>query len=601
MVSSRLRGARWTGITGRSAALAAGLLLHASAAAAQSAGTLVDIQGLSPRQLKSQAFSIASAQDVRIEAVGAETTSRWGRFTKVVETVWQGDQRKKERTVPWTGNAWVLDLTTRKVVWELSAAATSGGPRGARVYNGSVRLPEGSYVAYYASYPDGEYWSESDKKSDRQWHWFGDQPVDQFKIAIRGNGQRLAPGDLDRFRPSSAPSTIVALKGSGAEQFQQAGFVLSKPTEIDVIAFGEAREDAEFDYGWIVNADTHAKVWTMTWRDSAPAGGADKNRVARFSKTLPAGRYAAFYATDDSHDPSEWNSPPPHDPESWGLTIGVRDGAARAAVKSVPYDHVPASATIVALTRIGNGEARREGFTLTRPMDVRIYALGEGRDGRMFDYGWITSAVSHKKVWEMRFDGTERAGGDPKNGLVDTTLRLDKGSYVVHYVSDDSHSSEEWNAGAPPDGRRWGITLLAAQGPLDRSAIAPYAENADTSIVAQVTEVRDDDQKRKRFTLDRETALRIHALGEGSGGEMHDYGWIEDAKSGRRVWEMTYRTTQHGGGATKNRVFDGEIRLPAGEYVVYFETDGSHSFGDWNAAPPDDPESWGITISRASR
>ena len=35
--------------------------------------------------------------------------------------------------------------------------------------------------------------------------------------------------------------------------------------------------------------------------------------------------------------------------------------------------------------------------------------------------------------------------------------------------------------------------------------------------------------------------------------------------------------------------------------VVQYETDGSHSFGDWNAAPPDDPEMWGITVYRAPR
>ncbi|MDP9323015.1 MAG: hypothetical protein M3P13_05220, partial [Acidobacteriota bacterium] len=67
------------------------------------------------------------------------------------------------------------------------------------------------------------------------------------------------------------------------------------------------------------------------------------------------------------------------------------------------------------------------------------------------------------------------------------------------------------------------------------------------------------------------------------------------------VWEMTYRITEHAGGAAKNRRFDGTVRLPAGDYVVKYETDESHSFGDWNAAPPDDPEMWGITIFRAPR
>ena len=105
----------------------------------------------------------------------------------------------------------------------------------------------------------------------------------------------------------------------------------------------------------------------------------------------------------------------------------------------------------------------------------------------------------------------------------------------------------------------------------------------------------------KRFTLDSAAGVRVYAIGEGTGGDMSDYAWIEDTKTGRRVWEMTYRTTEHAGGATKNRKFDGVIKLPAGDYLVHFETDGSHAFGDWNAAAPFEPEAWGVTLFRASR
>jgi hypothetical protein len=111
--------------------------------------------------------------------------------------------------------------------------------------------------------------------------------------------------------------------------------------------------------------------------------------------------------------------------------------------------------------------------------------------------------------------------------------------------------------------------------------------------------MRDSDDGSRRVSLDRETAVRIYALGEGTSGEMHDYGWIEDARTGRTVWELTYRMTEHGGGAQKNRRFDGVIKLPAGEYVLRYRTDGSHSFGSWNADPPEDPEAWGISVYRA--
>ena len=556
---------------------------------------LIDIHGLSPREVKSEAFALASSQDVRIEAIGAESKHRWGQLAKALGSVRQDDRGTNVKNA-WTGNAWILDLKTRAVVWELSSASTSAGPANTRLFNGSVKLPEGSYAAYYAAFPDGEYWA-GDNQTDRKWHWFGEQRIEDFKIVVRASGQRLNAGELERLRQFT-PRAVVALRGTDAEQLQQAGFELSTRTDIDVHVVGEAREDGEFDYGWIINADTRETIWKLTWRDSAPAGGAAKNRAARLTRTLPPGRYAAFYATDDSHDPSEWNSQPPYDPDAWGLTLRVQDSAARAAVRSFAYEHVPQNATIVELTGIGNRESRRRGFTLTRPMDVRVYAIGEGRDGQMYDYGWITSASSRARVWEMRHKSTDAAGGDTKNRIVDTTLRLEKGSYVVHYVSDDSHSAGAWNAPAPADGRRWGITVLAAHGALDRSAVASYDEKRDPAVLAQLTEVRDNDEPHTRFTLDRETAVRIYAVGEGAGGDMHDYGWIEDAKTGRRVWEMTYRITQHAGGAAKNRKFQGTVRLPAGEYVLRYETDGSHAFGDWNAAAPEEPEAWGITLYR---
>jgi len=64
------------------------------------------------------------------------------------------------------------------------------------------------------------------------------------------------------------------------------------------------------------------------------------------------------------------------------------------------------------------------------------------------------------------------------------------------------------------------------------------------------------------------------------------------------VWKMTYDESDPAGGARKNRVFDGVITLPAGTYVLRYTSDGSHAYGDWNDDPPDDPESWGITVFR---
>ena len=118
-------------------------------------------------------------------------------------------------------------------------------------------------------------------------------------------------------------------------------------------------------------------------------------------------------------------------------------------------------------------------------------------------------------------------------------------------------------------------------------------------MLASIVLVGNDERRRKEFSLSQKSDIHIYALGEGSGGDMSDYAWIEDASSRKVVWEMRYRMTDPAGGAHKNRLFDGTITLPSGRYMVFYETDGSHAYQDWNDTPPDDPESWGVTISLA--
>jgi hypothetical protein len=440
------------------AAATAAVVLHAASAFAQT--TVVDFRNLRPREVKSAVFSVTTARDFRVDAIGAESSQDAGTFAWVT-AMWKGNAENRE---PWMGNAWILDTRSRQVVWELSAASTSRGHRSTRVFGGTVHLAPGSYEAFYASFPDT--WSVGDDEAgtgQRLVSWLANQGFDEFRLTIQGNARPLAEADAGQSRRTVESGALVALRGDGGERFTQAGFILDRPTELDVYATGEARENAEFDAGWIINADTRQTVWKLSWRDSAPAGGARKNRMAHIKKTLPPGRYAAFYATDDSHDASAWNAPPPHDPHAWGLFIRVTDPAARAAVKTFDYEHVPASAVIAALTKVGDDESLSKRFTLDRAAEVRVYALGEGTS-RLVDYGWITNAATGQKVWEMRLEDTESAGGDSKNRLVDRTIRLEKGAYILHYTSDDSHAYNQWNAAAPRDGARWGITVLATSG-----------------------------------------------------------------------------------------------------------------------------------------
>ncbi len=173
---------------------------------------------------------------------------------------------------------------------------------------------------------------------------------------------------------------------------------------------------------------------------------------------------------------------------------------------------------------------------------------------------------------------------------------MDKGDYIAYYVTDGSHSFRDWNASPPYDPEHWGLTLLAANKDFSGGEISDYQVKEDKNVLARIVRVRDHEYARERFTLNRDSEVHIYALGEGMRGWMYDYGWIEDDKTGRVVWEMTYRKTDHAGGARKNRLFNDTVFLKKGDYRLYYESDDSHSFHDWNDAPPYDPLNWGITV-----
>ena len=78
---------------------AAGLLAQGQVAFGQSAA-VVDLKDFRPREVKSAVFTVASSQDLRIEAVGAESDNNRGTFSWVT-TMWNGKQRRSAATRGW--------------------------------------------------------------------------------------------------------------------------------------------------------------------------------------------------------------------------------------------------------------------------------------------------------------------------------------------------------------------------------------------------------------------------------------------------------------------------------------------------------------------
>jgi hypothetical protein len=379
--------------------------------------------------------------------------------------------------------AWILNALTREVVWEMGAGNSAKQGR-YQISDRYLDLPKGSYEIYFSNHAHGfhapfSHWTrnidrrdlqapeDSQHRGQRWWRLFGLDRASRLRewreqaanFGLVLSVDRPAAGEISTFAaPLKWKNILFSLLPAGDDASTTQGFRLKKPMNLHVYAEGEGGSRRMHDYGWIVDARTRKRVWEMTPDKSRYAGGSTKNRRLVETLALPAGDYLATYVTDGSHSPADWNAAPPCDPRFYGLTLSV---PADADLASAALADVQEKQTVLAeLVKVGNDEDRRAAFTITRTRNVRVYALGEADDEEMADSGWIEDAAG-KKVWQMLAAETSPAGGAEKNRLADEVVKLPKGSYTLRYQSDGSHAYGHWNARAPRDKERYGITLYA--------------------------------------------------------------------------------------------------------------------------------------------
>jgi hypothetical protein len=559
----------------RFVAITAGALVTTQPGAAQQSRPLVEITHVGANEHRVAGFVLTRPEFLAVEATGASPRGH-------SDDDWWSDDEERDS---WPAAAWIIDARSRAVVWDLRQAATQRVAH-VRRFTGPIRLPAGLYEAHFASYLGS---SELEREGA-----FRD-----FQFVITGQGRPARPRELkEPVREFHQTAFVTLAPDTGG--VARLGFELPRATRVEVVALGELRQQRSYDYGWIQDAATRQILWRMEYGNTVDAGGAHKNRMARDTLQLAAGRYVATFVSSEKHNPRAWDAVPAYDPAIWGMTLRVPDEAALRGIRRFEWQPVPEGQTIAALLKIRNDELRSQSFALRKAVEVRVYALGECNDleGEVNDGAWLMDLTRQRRAWEMRCNQTLPAGGATKNRLVDTLLRLEPGNYTLFYTSDGSHSTAKWNAPPPSEPQYWGVSLFPASGQLTPGLVGP-PERDTIGIIAELTRVRNDRKSRRFFSLETPTRVRIHALGEATGGQMHDYGWIENGKTGVKVWTMEYPATRPAGGAEKNRLIDSTITLPVGRYVLYYQTDDSHAYGDWNAAPPDDPEGWGVTLHKA--
>lgn len=260
-------------------------------------------------------------------------------------------------------------------------------------------------------------------------------------------------------------------------------------------------------------------------------------------------------------------------------------------------------------------ELRRSSITTDRPVRVSVEAIGsfESEDGEPGDqlaaYAWLLRREGREVVWKMEPAATER--DRERLAIVRDTIELSPGTYEVFFASYGNRS--ERGFGIPildrllgedgawrGDANRWRMILRNANGdesaarrlePQSAEAVSPGGPGLLWST-APMTGRKSDEYV---FQITDPARIRIYAVGEIDQRQM-DYGWIDDAVTGERVWEMTRENTVPAGGWDVNRLFTAAIQLPSGIYRAAFETDARHHYGDWMGNPPFDPTAWGISL-----
>jgi len=405
---------------------------------------------------------------------------------------------------------------------------------------------------------------------------------------------------------------IIEIGNVYSGEIEFAAFELLENSTIEIEGkaanFGESFDGNEAFYGWIIDSETRQIVWDA--REAIDFDDEYGMYDIIDQENLDAGKYEVYYTSSEnsnfninglgdffsrffSKSKTRFNK---RYRSKLGLTI--------TGEKNKFYEIDPANIvdsmvknSIASFIRVKNDENLEAGFSLKDNTKIRVYSIGEIRNNSSYDIAWITNVNTNKIAWKASRENSSFAGGGSKNYLVDEKIELQKGSYILHYISDDSHSFEEWNVLPPDDPQFWGVTIWADTDK-DKNNVIPFREEDIIKPLIDFTKVRDDKFLSQGFSLNKDAEFSLLCIGEGNDHEeLRDYGWIINADTKEVIWSMNNNSNiKHAGGSKKNVMVEETINLDKGNYVAFYSTDDSHSYEDWNASSPFQREKWGLTI-----
>ena len=283
---------------------------------------LIELTRIGSSQHDHVAFTVAQSTDVVINALGEVSSS---------------DQYDY---------GWIQSESGEKV-WEMrhDNTTSAGGDHLNREALEIVRLPAGRYEAHFQtddSHAHGDWQKDSPRRPER-WGMAifplnRELPAEAFAVLERVTSVPSPPEppqgwiptlpdfpDLPDLPSIEALQRHVAVRmngvGNGANLREE--FHLRDPRDVIVIAQGEILPTDRYDFAWIERADNGETVWSMTWDNTIPAGGDERNRAFAGSVTLDAGNYVVRYRSDPSHAFGDFGKIAPNSPQSWGISVVV--------------------------------------------------------------------------------------------------------------------------------------------------------------------------------------------------------------------------------------------------------------------------------------
>lgn len=565
---------------------------------------LVVLDDLERNEVYRESFAVTEPTRVAIDAVGS--------------------YESEDPDAQLAAYGWLLRRENREVVWRMDPQTVTRRDKTVATRRDTVTLSPGTYDVYFASlgntreggfnflFLDRLFGRDATWRDDgRDWHFIlsgVDGPDRAFSKIDTKSDVELGPS-----RPDMLWST-APMRGNSREELV---FLTAERVPVRIYAVGEI-DNERMDYGWIEDAIHQDRIWEMTRENTEPAGGWHVNRLFADTLLLDAGIYRAVFETDPRQHFDDWLVNPPFDPAAWGMSLF---SPAKDAVQA--FDPWASREPIVQISQVGDHERHSAQLQVNKPLPVAVYAVGEMSSGDKYDYAWIRNNDSQERIWEMEYERTTPAGGHNNRAEL-ALLELPEGTYTVVYQTDDSHSFASWRHGSPDHPERWGVSIFPVDAQLDTSAVRvlayseePLGDEEDEEAaeapgapplpdlpplpgteIIDLSAIGNEQTVSERFMLEQPTTIHIRALGEVSLSGRYDYGWIERPETGEIVWEMNWQNTRPAGGDDVNRYFDGPLQLEPGTYVVHYRTDFSHAFGDFNGRAPQQPQAWGIRISK---